>query len=490
MSAVALLDTVALLAFVAALGTACFIPAGAPGVGRQLKAPLLMALALYVFVSASNVLEHAGVSAAFDAYEDYAEVLFVPLAAYILYSRSTSEQLDRATRAEAAIRSEHELLMRVVETTPAGILVTDSAGTVSFANDEARRMLGLRSTEAGALACAGCADDGVVRPGGRLDLTAVAAAAPVHGLLQTVDGPSGTIIVMVGATPLAEHGAGGVRAVLVLEDVTERIGIETELEEYRQNLERIIDRRTSELLDVNRQLTEAGQARERFLANMSHELRTPLNSIIGFTDLMLAGLPGPLTAEQEKQLGMVKDSSTELLGLVTDVLDLARVQSGHAAVAASRLDLGAHVARLVESMSALARARGLDLECLCPPGTGVTSDPDKIGQIVRNLVANAIKFTDRGGSIAVTVGVDGQHAFVRVADTGIGIAEDDHDRIFEAFQQVETPDQARPPGTGLGLAISRQLCGLLGCELTVDSSLGEGSTFTLLVPLDGAPAGD
>ena len=272
---------------------------------------------------------------------------------------------------------------------------------------------------------------------------------------------------------------------LVLEDVTERIGIELELEEYRQNLERIIDRRTSELLEVNRELTEAGQARERFLANMSHELRTPLNSIIGFTDLMLAGLPGPLTAEQEKQLGMVKDSSTELLGLVTDVLDLARVQSGHAAVAASRLDLGMHVARLVESMSALARTRGLALECVCPPGTDVTSDPDKIGQIVRNLVANAIKFTDRGGSITVTCGADGEHAFVRVVDTGIGIDEGDHDRIFEAFQQVETPDQARPPGTGLGLAISRQLCGLLGCELTVESRLGEGSTFMLLVPLDG-----
>lgn len=488
MNTIVLLDTVALAAFLVALVVTAFTPPRDEGISKQLKVPVLTMLALYLFVSASNVVEHAGISAALDAYEDYAEILFVPLVAYILYSRSAAEQLARATLAERAIRSEHELLMRVVETTPAGILVADSAGTVTFANDEARRMLDLRSTETGMLACVGCADDGVVRPGERLDLTAVVAAAPVTGLLQTVEGPLGTLYVMVGATPLAEHAPRGPHAVLVIEDVTERIGIEKELEEYRQNLERIIDRRTSELLAVNRQLTEAGQARDRFLANMSHELRTPLNSIIGFTDLMLAGLPGPITDEQEKQLGMVKESSTELLGLVTDVLDLARIQSGHAAVAASRVDLGVHVTRLVESMSALAKTRGLDLTCACPAGTEVTTDPDKIGQIVRNLVANAIKFTDRGGSIAVTTGVDGGWAYVRVADSGIGIAEDDHDRIFEAFQQVESADRARPPGTGLGLAISRQLCGLLGCELEVDSRLGAGSTFTLLVPLDGPRA--
>lgn len=486
MSITALLDLVALIAFVVAAVTIALVPSRTRGIGPQLKIPLLLGFAIYAFVALSNVVEHAGITSALDEYEDYAEILFVPLVAYTLYSRSTAEQLERATVAEQAIRAEHDLLMRVVETTPAGILVIDGTGSVSFANDEARRMLDLRSTADGGLVCVGCEDDGVVRPGGRLDLTAIAGAAPLVGLLQTVDGPAHLSHVMVSATPLTTPGPGTGRAVLVIEDVSERIATESELEEYRQNLERLIDRRTSELLEANRELTEAGQARDRFLANMSHELRTPLNSIIGFTDLLLARLPGPLTDEQVTQLGMVKESSSELLALVTDVLDLARVESGHTTVAIGRVDLGTRVSRLVHSMSALARTRGVDIECRCEQGPEVTSDPDKVSQIVRNLVANAIKFTDRGGSVTVEVGRTGAHAFVRVTDTGIGIAEEDLERIFEAFQQVESADRARPRGTGLGLTISRQLCDLLGCDITVASSPGEGSVFTLLVPLDQA----
>jgi signal transduction histidine kinase len=489
-NAIAVLDTVSLAGFVLALVIVMLIRADSTGVCRQLKVPLLIVLALYAFVGASNVAEHAGISASLDAYEDYAEVLFVPLIAYILYSRSTAEQLAAARRAEHAIRSEHDLLMSVVETTPAGILVTDAAGLVSFANDEARRMLDLEGREDGAgLVCRACEDHGVVREGGSLDLAAVATAAPVSALLQTVERPEGTTFLSVSATPLLTSGPGEPRSVLVIEDVTARTSIERELEEYRQNLERVIDRRTSELLEVNQQLTEAGRAREEFLANMSHELRTPLNSIIGFTDIILSGLSGPLSEEQRTQLGMVKESSAELLSLVTDVLDLSRIEQGHSPVNIAPVDVGAHVGRLVESMRALARARGITLVWDCPSVSEVTTDPDKLGQIVRNLVANAIKFTDRGGTVTVRTTLEESCAVVTVSDTGIGIAEADLGRIFEAFQQVESPDRARPQGTGLGLAISRQLCGLLGCDLTVQSTVGHGSTFTLRIPL-GAPHTD
>jgi PAS domain S-box-containing protein len=488
MNTVALLDVLALGAFLVAFVTLLRVRADAPRVGLQLKVPMLVMLGLYLFVSFSNVVEHAGITSALDAYEDYAEVLFVPLVAYIVYSWSTAEQLAAATRAERAIRAEHDLLMSVVDTTPAGILVADADGAVWFANDLAERMLDLRATgQGGAMVCPVCADEGVVREGGTLDIGAIVSAAPLAGVLQTVPHDGDVRYMSVSATALPSENGGLRRAVLALEDVTERTMLERELEEYRQDLERIIDRRTSELLEVNRQLTEAARVRDAFLANMSHELRTPLNSIIGFTDVLLAGLSGPLTDEQRTQLAMVKESSTELLAMVSDVLDLARIEGGHAAVNLQTFDFGEHIGRLLDSMSALARSRGLTLTCECPPGPEVTSDPDKIGQVVRNLVANAIKFTDRGGAVTVRSPRAGGHAGGVVADTGIGIAPEDQERIFEAFQQVVSKDRAKPEGTGLGLAISRELCTLLGCDLSVVSAVGEGSVFTLRVPLAATP---
>lgn len=470
MNAVALIDLVALLAFSAAFGAALMIRSQTRGVGASLKYLLLAGFGLYVFVSASNVLEYAGIAPAFDAYEDFAEVLFVPLVAYILYSRSTSEQLIAAENAERRTRREHELLMSVVDTTPAGILVATSAGDVTFANDEARRIMDLR--EAGA-------DNG----SGGLDLAFIVRDAPVTGVLRALVHDGVRTWVSVSATPLPrEADDAELRAVVVLEDVTDRVQVEDELEHYRRDLEQLVDRRTAELLRVNRELKQANESSQRFLANMSHELRTPLNAIIGFTDLLLRELPGPVTEEQRRQLEMVKQSSTELLGLVDNVLDLARIEAGHGAVVDTEFALAERVCGIVDSMAALAEVRGVGLSCSGDETLWVRSDADKLGQIVRNLVSNAIKFTDHGGSVDVRVAERGDDIVIEVADTGIGIPPEHHDRVFEAFAQVETGDRVRPQGTGLGLAISRELCALLGCQLEMDSVPEEGSTFTVVVP--------
>jgi signal transduction histidine kinase len=474
-SAVVFLDIVGVITFAGAFIAVLTSRPRPQGIAPELKYLMLVGIGLYLFVCVSNVLEHADVTAVLDPYEDYAEVLFVPLVAYVVYSRSTSEQLLVAEAAELRARHEHSLLMRVVETTPAGILVADDSGQVSLANDEARRIVEMLSPAAGR------ADAGAAP----VNLAVIVRSAPFPTTLDAVDHDGEVRWLSVRATPLPTEATDATRAVVVLEDVTDRVLTERELEGYRHDLERLVDRRTAELLEVNRELEDANEARQRFLANMSHELRTPLNSIIGFTDLLLRQLAGPLTEEQRTQLGMVKESSTQLLGLVDDVLDLARVEAGHGVVTLTQVELGARVDEIVASMAVLAEVRGVQLSCDCANGPLVRTDTDKLGQIVRNLVSNAIKFTDPGGAVEVQVTERGDEVLVAVTDTGIGIAEADQARIFEAFQQVETVDRAKPQGTGLGLAICRELCDLLGYRLTLRSAPGVGSTFTLVIPRDG-----
>ncbi len=484
MNIIAIINLVGLAGFGIAIATVAFIPVRSRGFGPSLKWSMLAAFGLYAFVSLSNVLQYTGITERLDMFEDYTEVLFVPLIAYILYARATEEQIEAVRAAERAIRTEHDLITSIVDTTPTGILVVDDRGFVSFANDRARSMVSLTPAEGedGMYWCTPCTGAPDVTEGGRLSLAAVAKRAPLTNLRQSIETAGSKMHMSISATPLLSE-EGCVRAVLALEDVTERVRIERELEGYRTDLEQIIDRRTRELLKINRELTDAKAAREEFFANVSHELRTPLNAIIGFTQILLQELPGPLTEEQRTQLSMVEDSSLHLLVLVNEVLDLARIEAGHGAVTLSTFDLGTRVAGLIAPMSALAESRCVRLTCDCEFEVEVRTDADKLGHIVRNLVANGIKFTDPSGFVAVTTGGDDREAFVRVADTGIGIASEHQQRIFEPFQRVDDPDRGPREGTGLGLSLCRELAGLLGGRIELESEPGVGSTFTLRIPL-------
>lgn len=478
MSAVALFDAAALVLLAAAFILLAATPPREDGISRGLKYPLLIGLGLLIFVSLSNVLEHTGITAALDEYEDYAEVLFVPLVAYILYSRSSAEQLRLAEEAEREMRREHELLMSVVETTPAGIVVAETGGAVSFANDEARQVLGLTTPSFPAQPSETVA----------ADLAAIVASAPVRGIRYRGFAAPESSWYAVSATPLGDPGDNAARSVVVFQDITERVAAERELERYRWDLEQLVDRRTGELLQANRQLQRANKSSQRMLANMSHELRTPLNSILGFTDVLLQGLPGTLNQEQRRQLDFVHQSGEQLLGLVDSALDLARIESGRSGITLSSVDLAVAVRTVVAPMDVIAAERFIDLVCECEEGLRVTTDADKLGQVVRNLVTNAIKFTDPGGTVTVSVHGDPGAATVRIADTGVGIAPEDQERIFEPFEQVDLGGTAH--GTGLGLAICRELCNLLGHEITLESVVGQGSTFSIHVPSDAQPPGE
>ena len=228
---------------------------------------------------------------------------------------------------------------------------------------------------------------------------------------------------------------------------------------------------------------EASRAKSEFLAVMSHELRTPLNAIGGYAELMEMGLRGPVTAQQREDLARIQKSQTHLLGLINEVLNYTRVETGAVRYELADVPL-AEVLVTVESMVApQIRAKELAFtDNGCGPGLTVRADRDKLQQILVNLLSNAVKFTDSGGRIEVSCEDTRNQVAIRVRDTGIGIPSDKLENIFEPFVQVDARLTRTQEGVGLGLAISRDLARGMGGDLTAESTPGEGSVFTLLLP--------
>ena len=237
---------------------------------------------------------------------------------------------------------------------------------------------------------------------------------------------------------------------------------------------------------------EANRGKSEFLATMSHEIRTPINAIIGYTELLSMELAGPLTPGQREQLARVEFSSRHLTGLVDQLLDFARIEAGSMRVDRRAAPVEEAVAAAITVLGAEAAAKGVALASTCNGGLRYQGDPQRVDQILLNLVSNAVKFTERGGRADIrclpfqgplpTTGAAGSWVCLRVEDTGIGIAPDQRERIFEPFVQVESGYTRRHGGAGLGLAISRRFARWMGGDLTVESTPGAGSAFTLWLP--------
>jgi PAS domain S-box-containing protein len=227
----------------------------------------------------------------------------------------------------------------------------------------------------------------------------------------------------------------------------------------------------------------ANAAKGEFLAVMSHELRTPLNAIIGYADLLDAGVAGDLNNAQREQLSRIRIGSKHLLRLIEEVLLFSRLEAGREEVHREALDLGGLAREAAALVEPLAREKGLAFHVDVPDQpVPVETDGGKVHQIVLNLLSNAVKFTD-AGEVAVSLAARDGHAVLQVRDTGIGIAPENLERIWDAFSQVEQAPTRRVGGTGLGLSVTRNLARLLGGDVVVDSAPGRGSAFTLRLPM-------
>ena len=228
----------------------------------------------------------------------------------------------------------------------------------------------------------------------------------------------------------------------------------------------------------------ANRVKSDFLASMSHELRTPLNAIGGHVELIAMGIHGPITESQRAALERIRASQEHLLGLINDILQFARVEAGRLEYRIAPLPVGDVLVGVVGVLEAQARMRGLELSLERVPGElTVQADPDRLQQILFNLIGNAIKFTENGGRVAVGTSLDGGDVLIHVSDTGRGIAADDLETIFDPFVQVRASRAGdAPQGVGLGLAISRDLARAMKGDLTVRSELGRGSVFTVRLP--------
>lgn len=383
-------------------------------------------------------------------------------------------------------------------------LVCDASGTLAWADDRAVRLLeAVPGQPLRALAAQGTED--------KVDkLITLARDERVEGweLILCVAGMPRTFafrgapheggVALVGSLVSEDYAAS-------LSQVSETMSELAALHRETERNQRELKRRADELLRLNRELEEsnrgvrtlhaeldekteslvrAAEIKSRVVANVSHEFRTPLHSILGLARLLLNPVNGPLAPEQQKQVQFIRTSAEALFELVNDLLDLSKMESGKATLRPTRFSTGDFLGALRGMMRPLVPADSAVELRFEEPETELTLETDeaKVSQVLRNLVSNALKFTEKGHvTVSTERGPDDTVCF-RVRDTGIGIEPSHHARIFEEFTQVESPLQKKVKGTGLGLALSRRLAEFLGGNLTVHSTPGQGSTFTLTVP--------
>jgi PAS domain S-box-containing protein len=230
---------------------------------------------------------------------------------------------------------------------------------------------------------------------------------------------------------------------------------------------------------------EKEEAKDRFLANMSHELRTPLNGIIGFAEFLVDGKPGSVNPKQKEYLEDILNSGKHLLVLINDVLDLAKVGAGKMELKPEKFSLRKAIEEACAVTTPIVQKKGIRLEVNVAPELGyVTLDQQKFKQVLYNLLSNAIKFNPHGGKVEIRVAMHDAHRFkLSVQDAGIGIKKEDLRRLFKEFEQLESGASCHHEGTGLGLALTRKIVELQGGTIGVESEIGQGSLFTVVLPL-------
>ncbi len=406
---------------------------------------------------------------------------------YVVFIQDITER----KAAETVLRQTNAILQAAMDNSPAGIAIADAPdGALRYVNEAGLMMRGgdKRSIVNGVDADQYVAMWQLFDLDGRpLEVDEVPLARAIkYGekssrefIIRASEDSERTVI--GNAAPILDDDGNIEAAIVVFSDITDRKKAEMELRRFNENLETLVEERTQEAVQANR-------AKSEFLASMSHELRTPLNSIIGFSGIMLDGMAGEVSEEQQRQLAMIRASGNRLLSLVNDILDLSKIEAEAVSVELRRTNVIQICSDAVEQVRPQAEAKGIELRLTpckeeCSHRGQMMMDQAKLMQIVLNLLSNAVKFT-KDGMVECKIDCAGEKTvFIRVIDTGVGIEKDALERIFSEFEQIPVEDEAKPQGTGLGLPISRRLAHLLGGNLTVTSTPGFGSEFTLQLPL-------
>jgi PAS domain S-box-containing protein len=412
--------------------------------------------------------------------------------------RRATEEIEENYRklrlAEADARAERDRLDLIIDSVADPILVTDPNGNLVMMNAPAERLFT-------AEAAASAETRRIVQANDAhfssfiSNLFFEAGASRRSGSIGLVDPRTGSTLPVeaISGKIFSEHGE--VTAIVtILHDRTEELErgrLYEELKKASSELENKVREATAELSRQNEllrrshfEIEQASAAKSQFLANMSHEFRTPLNAILGYTSMLLKGVTGELTPHQRRNLERVDSNSHHLLAIINDILDISRIEAGKMPLTVAKFavkDLVAEVLAEVEPI--IARSRLTVTSRLAADLPIVVSDRQKVKQIVINFLTNAIKFTSQGSvEVRAAYTTEGREIAIAVADTGIGIADTDREKIFEDFRQADNSPTREYTGAGLGLAICRRLADMLDGRITLESEVGKGSIFTLWIP--------
>jgi PAS domain S-box-containing protein len=294
-------------------------------------------------------------------------------------------------------------------------------------------------------------------------------ALTLHG--RRKDGSS--IPVEISLSPVKSED--GFRVTAVIRDITERRQTEDRLREMQQTY-------TRELESRNRDVERANQLKSEFLASMSHELRTPLHTIIGFAELLAEELEGPLNEKQQRFMNHIHTDSIHLLALINDILDISKIESGRLGLRRETFDLGGALQEILSSIRPQAAVKSIVVETRLSLPPAIFADRLRLKQILFNLLSNALKFTPAGGVVGIDAALRDGFIEISVSDTGIGIAKEQHEAVFDKFYQVGSTTKGVREGTGLGLAITKSLVEEHGGRIVLESEPGKGSRFTFTIP--------
>jgi len=435
-------------------------------------------------------------------------------------ARSFHEMIGQIRRRETTIKESEARLRAIVDTAAEGIITIDEQGCVESANRAAEQIFGYGPDEVTgqpfrtllASASHGTYDEQLGQYLDTLnsilaDSTGASAGSSVIGRLkilgtaQELQGQrkDGTVFPIELSLSQVRLGARRVFTGIV-RDITERKRHEDQITQLARDLDRRVKERTAELQSANEMLAvardaalEGSRAKDTFLANMSHELRNPLNAIIGFSEMLQEEALESGHPEYEADLQKVQSAGKHLLGLINDVLDIAKISAGTITIRCEPFEIRPMLRGLTDMVEPLVAKRGNRLVVDVDPSLGtMTADEGRVRQVLFNLLSNAAKFTENG-TITFTARPlerSGQPWIeFSVVDTGVGMTEEQLSLLFQRFSQVSTSQRHKQDGAGLGLALSRELCRLMGGDISVKSAFGAGSTFTALLPFQ-APTGD